>query len=139
MANNSQPEILIDDADKASIQVTGNWRQGKLGRCYGTSLLHDDAPDTSRAVRFRLSVPRTRRYDVYVYSPEVPKKSSRLAVTVQTGKARKAMFLQPPREASDWLHAGTFELATNANNYLEISNQQADGVTVADAVLLVPK
>lgn len=137
LADNSPLEILIDDADKNNVQIKGEWKAGKLGRCYGASLLSDDNPAVAKSVTFSISVTQVGDYDAYVYSPEVPGKSSRLTVRLQAGQIVKNFTLSTPKDSSDWLHLGKFGFPAGGHS-IEISNQNADGLTIADAVLLVP-
>ena len=137
LADNSPLEILIDDADKNNVQIKGEWKAGKLGRCYGASLLSDDDPAVAKSVTFSISVTQVGDYDAYVYSPEVPGKSSRLTVRLQAGQIVKNFTLSTPKDSSDWLHLGKFGFPAGGHS-IEISNQNADGLTIADAVLLVP-
>jgi FAD dependent oxidoreductase len=137
LADNSLPEILIDDADKTNVQTKGDWKSGKLGRCYGASLLSDDDPKVFKSVNFTVTITKAGNYDAYVYSPEVSGKSSKLTVEIKVGQATKNFTLNTPKDFSDWLHLGRFNFPAG-NHSVKITNQNADGLTIADAVLLVP-
>lgn len=137
LADGSLPEIMVDDADKTNVQMQGAWKSGKLGRCYGASLLSDDEPRVVKSVNFTVAVNKAGDYDAYVYSPEVSGKSSKLTVEIKVGQATKNFTLDTPKDSSDWLHLGRFKFPAG-NHSVKITNQNADGLTIADAVLLVP-
>ncbi len=63
---------------------------------------------------------------------------------VSDGKEKKQITVREEdirvegQTSGEWVHLGEFELEAGKEAYVEISNQGADGVTVADAVLWVP-
>lgn len=49
------------------------------------------------------------------------------------------VFFASQTQVNDWIKLGTYEFEKGNNNFVEITNQNAEGVVVADAVLFVPK
>lgn len=151
LMNGSLPEILIDNDDTTRVQLTGTWLRETKGGKYGTSMLLDDGKSGLKAARFVLPPNRPGRYRVYVYNP-IPSggggnpdqyerqldKSNRVLVRLNTGKAVKKITLDQQSQSNDWINLGEHQLTAGTTPYLELSNDDATGVVVADAVLFVP-
>ena len=154
LADGSTPEILLDnDVTPAAIALTGNWRQEKGGGKYALSQLVDDSKGTQPgSARFTPEVPKEGKYTVYVFNPypgaggvnpaqydgKTTGKSTRTNLKIKAGKSTQNIELATQTQVNEWIGAGTYEFAKGGENFVEISNQGADGTVVADAVLLVP-
>lgn len=151
LMNGSLPEILIDNDDTTRVQLTGAWQRETKGGKYGTSMLLDDGKSGPKSVRFQLPNDRPGRYRVYVYNP-IPSggggnpgqyerqsgKANRVSVRLNTGKTVKKLTLNQQPQSNDWISLGEHQLTTGTTPYLELSNNGATGMVVADAVLFVP-
>ena len=151
LMNGSLPEILIDNDDTTRVQLTGAWQRETKGGKYGTSMLLDDGKSGPKSVRFQLPNDRPGRYRVYVYNP-IPSggggnpgqyerqsgKANRVSVRLNTGKTVKKLTLNQQPQSNDWISLGEHQLTTGTTPYLELSNNDATGMVVADAVLFVP-
>ena len=151
LMNGSLPEILIDNDDTTRLQLTGAWLRETKGGKYGTSMLLDDGKSGAKSARFILPQNRPGRYRVYVYNPiplggggnpdqyeRQPDKARRVLVRLNTGKAIKKLTLDQQPQSNDWISLGEHQLTTGTTPYLELSNDGAMGIVVADAVLFVP-
>ena len=145
LADNSTPEILVDNEDAAHVKLQGDWKKETRGG-YGPSLYIDDSKgSTQKWVRFTPDIQRAGEYHIYSY---VPKQAGMAAVTqVQVFDGKK---LTPVKVAADaikvegqtsgeWVSLGTFRLPAGEKAYVEVSNAGADGVVVADALLFIAK
>lgn len=144
LADNSTPEILVDNDDTADIRVKGNWMTEKH-ECYGFSKLIDDhAAGQFRSVRFTPSVKRSGNYSLYIYVPKTKDASSVTPVTVhgnhmtKTVRVRTGSLEVQGQTSGEWVPAGKYAFRKGRENYVEISNRNADGIIIADAILLVP-
>lgn len=148
LADGSTPDILIDDDDKTHVTINGSWSRLKnASGCYGQSLLssagHD--PEAIRSVTFNATIEKNGRYEVYAYFPRVEKGSSQVAVVFYDGKSKYETFVRPNQvriegqTSGEWILVGEYDLKKDAKSYIEISTRQADGIVVADAILIFPK
>jgi len=154
LSDGSTPEILLDsDVTPAAVVIAGAWRTEKGGGKYALSQLVDDSQGTPpKSVRFIPEVPKASTYTVYVFNPypgggggnpaqydgKTTGKASRTRMQIKAGKTTKNIELATQTQVNEWINAGTFEFPAGSDSYVEISNTQADGIVVADAVLLVP-
>lgn len=160
LADGSVAEILVDNDDSAHVVVRGGWTIEKHDS-YGFSRLaagpgSAGAPgsgspaaggsDGARpgVVRFTPEVKTAGEYTLYVYEPKVEKPSTSTAVSVFSGGKAVAFSLPTGKlkvegqTSGEWIEAGKVRLPAGRKSYVEISNAGADGVVIADAVLLVP-
>ena len=87
-------------------------------------------------------LPAAGRYDVYLYWPALADTTRRLArnaaVDVLHEEGRAAFVVDQRARPGRWHHLGTFAFAPGAEAYVEIRNDAADGVVLADAVRFCP-
>ena len=151
LMNGTLPEILIDNDDTTRVQLAGAWLRETKGGKYGTSMLLDDGKSGQKSVRFILPKNRPGRYQVYVYNPissggggnpdqydRQPTKASRVLVRLNTGKSVKKLTLDQQLQSNDWVSLGEHQLSSGTTPYIELTNDGATGMIVADAVLFVP-
>ncbi len=95
-------------------------------------------------MRFIPPVTNSGSYKVYAYFPKVQNATSKTAVTIFDGKAKKEKVIKESdvrvegQTTGEWVPLGTYSLSKGRKSYVEISNKNADGVVVADAVLFIP-
>ncbi|NBB19763.1 FAD-dependent oxidoreductase [Runella sp. CRIBMP] len=152
LMDGSQAEILLDnDVTPTKITVIGNWKAVKTGGKYAATQLVDNSKGKEKnSVRFEPDVPQTGEYVVYVYNPSPTggggnpgeaadeAKASRTMVRVKTATEIKEVVVESQTQVNDWIKLGTYKFAKGSENFVEITNQNANGVVVADAVLFVP-
>ena len=155
LMDKSTPEILLDnDVTPANVTPTGNWQATKLGGKYAaTQLLDESKGAVSKTVLFAPDVVKAGTYEIYVFNPNAgggggnpdqvagqqTGKATKTSVRVRAGETWHERTLNTQQQINDWISLGTFELAKGNSNFVEISNKNADGLVVADAVLFVPK
>lgn len=145
LADGSTPEILVDNDDTARVTVEGEWVRERRDS-YGFSRFTDEHKDQAfRQVRFKFPVAASGLYTLYIYVPKVQHASSTTMVTVSTGGTVKEAGIPTGKlqvegqTSGEWMEAGDYQLTAGKNNYVAISNKSADGVVVADAILLIKK
>ena len=144
LVDGSTPEILLDNSNQAVTQLTGNWTTAKKGG-YGPDYLMSDGAGTGpQSVKYIPQISKAGKYQVYAYYPKLANASTATQVEVFDGKQKKSITIKRDeikvvgQTSGEWAPLGTYQLAKGQQAYIEISNKDADGVVVADAVLLVP-
>lgn len=144
LADNSTAEILVDNDDADHVVKTGSWTTIHQGS-YGPSAFTDDGKRNSvKSVRFVPTIIKAGKYKVYAYFPKLTNATSKTSVTVFDGKTKTEIVLKESdiqvegQTAGEWVALGTYRFPSGKKSYAEISNKNADGVVVADAILLVP-
>ncbi len=146
LADGSQPEILIDNEDKSHVTLTGDWTTDtKSGGRFGQSFFYDaDKGATAKSIRFSPEITKAGKYKVYAYFVRVPEPAKVTTLTIFDGKKPQLInFTQEKvviegQTSGAWVPVGEFLLPKGKNNYVEVSNKNAGGTVVADAVLFVP-
>ncbi|WP_298361529.1 FAD-dependent oxidoreductase [Runella sp.] len=153
LMDGSQPEILLDnDVTPTKITTTGKWQITKAGGKYAATQLVDYSKWKEKgSIRFTPEILKAGFYEVYIYNPSPmggggnpgeaadQAKASKTAVKVKTAQKMEEVSLASQTQVNDWIKLGTYPFEKGAGNFVEITNQDADGVVVADAVLFVPK
>jgi hypothetical protein len=144
LADNSTPEILVDNDDAAHVVKTGDWTISHQG-CYGPSVFIDEGGSNSaKSVQFIPSIVRAGKYKLYSYFPKLKNATSETVITVFDGKTKTEVIVKESdinvegQTAGEWVALGSYDFPSGAHSYAEISNQNANGVVVADAILFVP-
>jgi hypothetical protein len=152
LMDGSQPEILLDnDVTPNNILIMGQWKTVKTGSKYAANQLVDNSKgEELKSVRFTPMILKSGKYEIYVYNPnptggggnpgdaENQEKSSKTLVKVKAAKKIYDVSLKTRQQISDWIKVGVYDFTKGKDNFLEITNQNADGLVVADAVLFVP-
>lgn len=145
LMDHSVPEILVDDADSSRIEKTGRWLV-KKGGTYGLSGLYTTNNSKYSEVKFRPSVLHSGTYAVYTYVVNrIQNPTSKITHVVNDGTKKTEVVINM-REVSikgqttgEWVHLGDFYFKKGAKCSVAITNKNADGTVIADAVLFVPK
>lgn len=146
LMDGSPADILIDDRDTLHTVRTGNWKyEHNVYGSYGPSWLLDNSNGSEpKSVRFIPHVVTAGSYQVYVYFPKVENAASQTKININLGKqkiektVRQADIRVEGQTSGEWVSVGEFTFPKGKDSFIEISNAQADGVVIADAVLLVP-
>ncbi len=147
LLDNKPADILVDDQDSLQIMRTGNWKREHNPRgSYGPSWLLDDSKGAEKkSVRFVPEVVSAGTYQVYAYFPMIEEASSQTVITVAVGKQVKELVIKQAairvegQTSGEWVSLGEYDFPSGKTGYVEIFNTGADGIVVADAILLVPK
>ncbi|MEM9827615.1 MAG: DUF1553 domain-containing protein [Planctomycetota bacterium] len=128
----------IDDADAIK---TGNWVESKYSKDFiGSGYLHDNnGANGPLKVRFETRLPKAGRYEIRLAAAPGGNRASKVKLRIETGGKSVAQTLDQRRVPGGgiWHSLGTF--ACHAGIVaVEISNADADGYVIADAVKWVP-
>ncbi|MDO6429212.1 FAD-dependent oxidoreductase [Flavitalea sp. BT771] len=143
LADGSTPQIIVDNDDSAHVLVEGEWTREKHDS-YGFSRLADLHKDPAfRQVRFEPRIKVSGQYTLYIYVPKVQHASSVTPVTVSAGGKVTAVSIATGKlqvegqTSGEWVECGRYTFVAGKDNYVSISNKGADGVVIADAILLL--
>lgn len=143
LINGSTPEVLVDNDDARKVLISGDWKKETSGG-YGPSLLVTEPSDAEKKVQFEPSIISTGDYAVYAYFPKTSNASTQTHIIVFDGKASKDIIIHKSevlvegQTSGEWVSLGTYALEKGTRSYVIVTNKNADGTVVADAVLFVP-
>lgn len=144
LADGSMPDILIDNDNTNNIVQTGKWEKTDSRNSYASSWLQTTKQGAA-AVKFIPVIPTDKKYKVYTYVPKVSGTSSAISINVFDGKKPVEVILNQKnikvegQTSGEWAYVGTYNFKKGNNNFISITNKNADGIIIADAVLLVPE
>ncbi len=143
-ADNSIPEILVDNDDSEHVVATGQWKRETNGG-YGPSLFtNNDAEKKLASVSFSADIRKTSQYKIYVYCPKLNNPSTVTKVQVSDGKKSSTVNIHKNdvnvtgQTSGEWVLLTTASYAAGKKITVTVSNEGADGTVTADAVLFVP-
>ena len=147
LADGSSADIFIDNEKTGNIVLTGDWKKiNDSKNSYGISWLQSDAGGTdSRSARFIPEIRKAGKYHVYTYVPKITGASSAIVFNVSDGKNKKEVTLDHKnvvvqgQTSGEWVSLGSYQFPEGKKGYVEVTNKKADGIVIADAVLLVPE
>jgi hypothetical protein len=130
------PGIVVDDEDAI---LTGEWQPSGAAASYvGYGYRHEGKNSASLAsARFEAKLPKAGTYEVRLTWPPNANRASNASVTVEHagGKATKQINQKlPPGDGESFALLGTFSFAPGSPAAVLITNQEADGYVVIDAV-----
>nr|WP_306301480.1 FAD-dependent oxidoreductase [Verrucomicrobium spinosum] len=131
--------ILLDDEEA---EFTGMWKvREKLAPLVGSSYRVDDRGKKELATaKFTPSIPEAGRYELRLLYVPASNRASNVTITIRAMEGEKTVVLNQ-REAcfEDGIPRalGTFAFAKGKAGTIEISNANADGFVVVDALQLV--
>lgn len=145
LADNSIPEILIDNDDAAHVKLTGDWKKETHGS-YGPSMYLDESKGaTPGTIRFSPDIVKDGLYHIYSYVPKLAHLSAVTKVKVFDGKTTRDVSIKAAavkvegQTSGEWVELGAYRLSAGKGAWVEVSNEQADGAVVADAMLFIAK
>lgn len=143
--DNRKPDVLVDDANDACVRFVGNWTFDKSRRCYAFTRRYDNTlGKEARSAYFYPRLKEADEYDVYYYYPRQKRPSSVVYFNVFDGAATHEVVLNTKgikilgQTTGEWVRIGRYKIGAGDAPYVEITNRNADGTVVADAVQFVP-
>ena len=144
LMNGSTPEVLVDNDDTAHVTINGEWEAVTRG-VYGASKLRNTDNSVSKSVRFTPTIIKPGLYKIYYYLTTSEKPSTSTQVKIFNGQIIKSVQVSSAelkvegQTSGGWIDTGTYLLPAGKKGYVEITNEGADGVVIADAVLFIPE
>ena len=143
--DNRKPDVLVDDANDACVRFVGNWTFDKSRRCYAFTRRYDNTlGKEARSAYFYPRLKEVDEYDVYYYYPRQKRPSSVVCFNVFDGAATHEVVLNTKeikilgQTTGEWVRIGRYKIGAGDAPYVEITNRNANGTVVADAVQFVP-
>lgn len=144
------PDILVDNDDSSAVFISGKWKRltsemalGYIGN-YGPSLLMADTANAFESdVTFIPLIPVTGRYKIFSYFVKTAKTSTTTNIQVDDGRRTKEIRINKAdiaiegQTSGEWVYLGNFLLPKGKKSRVTITDADADGTIVADAILLV--
>jgi hypothetical protein len=136
----SLPGVVVDD-EKAEKQ--GEWLPSRsIGGFVGEGYLHDNnAGQGTKNVRYVFSVKDAGRYDLRLSYSANPNRATNVRVTVRTADDEQTAVVnqqRAPEIEKAFVSLGEFELASGETVTVVVSNKDANGHVIADAVWAAP-
>jgi len=127
--------------------LTGDWKKiSDSKNSYGISWLQSDAGGTgNRTARFIPEIRKAGKYQVYTYVPKIAGASSAIVLNISDGRNSKEIILDHKnvvvqgQTSGEWVSLGMYQFPESKKGFVEVTNKKADGIVIADAVLLVPE
>jgi hypothetical protein len=144
LADGSIFEILVDNNDSLRVKRRGAWKVGKKGGYGPDFLLHEPSEREIASVRFTPAIPRAGKYAGYIYFPKARGLSSTTLVIVNDGRRNNGVSIRESdirvegQTSGEWVPLGTYALEEGNSAFVQVSNKDADGAVIADAVVFVP-
>jgi hypothetical protein len=142
LADGSTPEIVIDNDEKSLVELSGNWTTKKnVG--FGPSTLIAEKGGAESSVKFKPVITKDGDYEVYAYFlPKYQDLSTTITVVVSDGTKESeipinlSQLVALGQTSGEWIHLGKYKLSKAKKPFVKITTKGADGVVLADAVLL---
>ena len=137
-------EILVDNSDSLHVQRRGHWSVATRGGYGPDYLVHPAGGEEAASVRFAAEIPERGKYAGYIYFPKEADMSARTLVIVYDGDRTHGISIRESdirvegQTSGEWVPLGTFDLPGGNTSYVQVSNKDADGTVIADAVIWVP-
>jgi len=147
LADGSSGDIFIDNENKGAVVATGNWKLVNDARnSYGPSWLQAEAGETEiKSATFTPDIRKAGRYQVYTYTPRITGAAPAVVCHVFNGQTNKEVMLDHKnlvvqgQTSGEWVSLGTYHFPAGKKAFVSITNKNAAGIVIADAVLLVPE
>jgi hypothetical protein len=143
LMDGSTPEVLVDNDDTKTVVISGDWKRETSGG-YGPSLLVTEPSNAEKKVQFKPSINIAGNYALYAYIPKTANASTQTHIIVFDGKTSKDVIINKSevqvegQTSGEWVSLGTYALEKGTKSYVIVTNKNAEGTVVADAVLFVP-
>ena len=139
LANGTLPELIIDNDDSNSVKITGDWMRVRGG--YGLDQLFDDDSPTFKSIRYNPIIPVDGKYEIFTYLAKRGDRSKHVEFIVHDGSKPEIKTFETAKineialSSGEWISLGVYYFKAGGSSYLEINNNNADGVITADAVI----
>ncbi len=142
-ADGSAADIIVDNEDAEDFALNGKWALEKRGGYGPTFFVDTPDSETPKSARFTPEIIEAGNYAIYTYYPKLQNGANLTPITIFDGKLQTEKIIDKSKvevigqTSGEWVSLGKYKLSKGKNAYVEISNKNADGAIVADAVLFV--
>lgn len=144
LADGSVFEILVDNSDTAHVQRRGHWNIETSGGYGPDYFVHEGNDPAMSSIRFTAEVPVAGKYAGYIYFPKVKDMSTQTLVIIYDGHRTHGITIKESdirvegQTSGEWVPLGTYALPQGKAGYVQVSDKDATGRVIADAVVWVP-
>lgn len=137
-------EILVDNSDTARVQRKGHWKLETSGGYGPDYFVHASGDTAMSSIRFTPEIPQAGKYTGYIYFPKAKDMSAQTLVIIHDGERNHGITIKESdirvegQTSGEWVPLGTYQLPEGNNSYVQISDKDANGKVIADAVIWVP-
>lgn len=134
------PGIVVDDTEA---ETSGRWVHSTYALPYvGNGFIHDaNADKGEKWVKFRSTIPVSRRYEVRIAYLAVGNRASRVPVIVRSADGEKTVLInervKPPIDGL-WQSLGVFRFEAGSTGEVIVRNDATEGYVSADAAQWIP-
>lgn len=141
-----RPDLLVHVSEHNYVDLDGSWEK-RNGGGYGLSHMFTDGKKELSKARFNMTkTPATGKYKLFTYYIKTADSASKYTVRIFNGRTIESKTVDLSdvqiigQTNSTWVSIGEIDMQQGSSSpYIEISNEEANGVVVANAVLLVPQ
>ncbi len=133
-------ERIVDNTDATSVVRTGNWVTSTgVSGYYGTNYLHDDnAGQGTKSVKFIPDLPEAGTYEVFMrWTVAGSGRASNTQVIVDWAGGVTTDSVNQQANGTSWYSLGTYNFVHGRVGSVTITNTDANGHVIADAVRFV--
>lgn len=126
--------VVVDDDMTRFVTRSGVWRSSEnptLERHAITCLTSPQSEPSS--ICYKPFLPETGNYQVYGWWPAAPDFATNTAVTIRHAHGESRLRLNQRAKGGQWSKLGTYRFSKGSGGTIQIDNQGADGLVVADA------
>lgn len=143
LMDGSVPDIVVDNEDTTHVSVAGTWKKETSGG-FGPSFLVATPSVTEKKIQFSTTIKAPGTYWLFAYIPKMDNTASQTQFIVFDGKVSRDIIIHKSevriegQTSGEWVALGNYVLQKGKQAYVTISNKNADGITIADAIMFVP-
>jgi hypothetical protein len=135
------PGVVVDDSKAA---LTGNWIEStSIAPWIGSAYRHDNnARDGQSAARFEAKLPTSGRYELRLAYTSQGNRASRVPVEVHHAAGMQMVVINQkhsPPIGGLFISLGAFDFNSEQTAAVVVSNRDADGYVIIDAVQWLPQ
>jgi hypothetical protein len=138
-ASPNQPAAgsVITDNDAAGTSLTGTWSTSTSSGKYGANFRYSSAGTGTNTFTWTPSIPSAQQYNVYAWWRQYSDRATNAPFTIHHDGGSTTVTVDQKIDGSQWNLLGTFSLTPGQNHRVVLTNN-ADGVVIADAVMITP-
>jgi hypothetical protein len=136
MVQISHAVIIIDNADSASVSMTGTWTSSVWAdNYYGTDYLHDGDEDKgTKSVTFTPDIETAGTYEVFMWWTASEGRASNVPVTINYSGGSAQQTINQRTNGAQWISLGSYSFDAGTSGNVVISTTGTDGAVIVDAV-----
>lgn len=129
---------IVDNEESDQVELVGEWLSGnRMGGYYGLNYLHDNNTGGGKSVTYRPDLPEAGVYEVYLRWTSNENRATNARVEVVHTGGADATTVNQQINGGSWQSIGKYKFAAGTAGTVTLSNKDANGYVIADAVRFV--